>query len=458
MPIRLEIQTQTGVLCHRPLRQGRMKMHHEWEPATQLQILEPSNDRGVTELSGALKNARIALCIGGGIAAIEAPRIARALRRLGATVQAFATEGALKFIGSQSIEWATANPLVVTPSGLAEHVTNHDLVFVSCATADIIGKAAHGICNDGVTTLIQSALGSKIPVVFAQTMHESLAASPIVSENIERLRQLPLVKFLRPRFHEAKLKSRMPEDLADEVAHIHNRWGQDTRSAVPANNPHHRRVLLTYGGTKTPIDAVRAISNLSTGSLGNEFLRELYRWGFEIEALQADVSVPTPDLEHLTVVPARTYADMYNKFCSTDPRRFIGVFMLAAISDYVMNSETRARKIPSSQSELKLNLVPAEKLIKLEQFKSFPFRFAAKLTEDSGEAAQNSIAQLASNSQAQYIFWNTIDEAFGQKQVCGRIWDTRTKATDAIPFTSKSSVARTAVDLLRKSLLPNSSH
>jgi hypothetical protein len=149
---------------------------------------------------------------------------------------------------------------------------------------------------------------------------------------------------------------------------------------------------------------------------------------------------------------------MYNKFCSADPRRFIGVFMLAAISDYVMNSENRPRKIPSTQADLKLNLVPAEKLIKLEQFKNFPFRFAAKLTEDSGEAAQNAIAQLASNSQAQYIFWNTIDEAFGQKQVCGRIWDTRTKTTDAIPFTSKSSVARTAVDLLRKSIFPNSSH
>lgn len=433
-------------------------MHHDSEAATQLQILEPSNDRGVTELSRALKDTRIALCIGGGIAAIEAPRIARALRRLGATVHAFATESALKFIGIQSIEWATANPLVVTPTGLAEHVTNHDLVFVSCATADLIGKAAHGICSDAVTTLIQSALGSRIPLVFAQTMHESLAASPLVMENIERLQRLPLVKFLRPRFQEAKLKSRLPEDLADEVAHVHNLWGRGSKNAKGDTNSHHRRVLLTYGGTKAPIDSVRAISNLSTGSLGNEFLRELYRWGFEIEALQADVSVPNPDLENLTIVPARTYAEMYNGFCSSDPRRFVGVFMLAAISDYVMSSELRHKKIPSSQSELKLILVAAEKLVKLEQFRKFPFRFTAKLTEDSGDAAQQSIATLANNSHAHYVFWNTIDEAFGQKQVCGRIWDTSTKASEAIPFTSKSAVARTAVDLLRKSLIPNSSH
>jgi phosphopantothenoylcysteine decarboxylase / phosphopantothenate---cysteine ligase len=128
---------------------------------------QESSDVKVSLLGQALSGCHIALCVGGGIGAVEAPRVARELRRYGARVQIFATENALRFVGQVSLEWASGEALTVQPSGLAEHVFEGDLILVAPATTDLLAKAAQGLCVDGVTTLIQSALGLAKTVFFS---------------------------------------------------------------------------------------------------------------------------------------------------------------------------------------------------------------------------------------------------------------------------------------------------
>jgi hypothetical protein len=123
--------------------------------------------------------------------------------------------------------------------------------------------------------------------------------------------------------------------------------------------------------------------------------------------------------------------------------------MLAAVSDFRTADGPQSGKIPSSAKTLKVELVPAEKLVCGAEFRTFPFRFAAKLTKDALEDSQQDLKRLAQTSDAHFIYWNTIEEAFGTVAHCGRIWSTSTPIAESTVCQSKSAAARDAVALLR---------
>ena len=369
--------------------------------------LKLMDDLAVSHVSHSLQGKRIALCCCGGIAAIDSPKVARSLRRRGASVEAWATENALKFVGIASLEWATSKPVVTSPSGMAEHISTHDCILVCNATADVIAKAAQGICSDGVTTLIQSAMGLKIPVIFLQTMHESLAHSPIVQRNCEILRAFDNVSFLKPRIEESKLKIRPHEEIADEVSHIVNKHKFAGRIG---------KTLLTMGGTRVALDSVRAISNRSSGRLGLALLKELYRWGLAVDVFVGEATVDLPSLDGVSIKKVPSYEQMYSavkNICSAD---YSGVFMLAAVSDFITEQKHAGKeKISSKRETIDVHLVRSSKIVALDSFQRIPFRFTCKLTQDDGHEAQEAIERLLAASNSHYIFWNTVTEAFGKE-------------------------------------------
>lgn len=402
-------------------------------------------DRDVHLLSSSLKGRRIALCVGGGIAATEAPKIARALRRLGAEVEAYVTENALKFIGEASLEWATSRSVTRNPTGQAEHVSTHDLVFVACATADLMAKSAHGICSDGVSTLIQSALGAGIPVLFAPTMHESLANSPFIQKNFETLQNSSNVYLLSPRNEEAKLKSRFAPDIADEASHFYNNIRMDKLFRS-------KKVLVTAGGTRVPIDAVRALSNLSTGTLGQFVVAELYRWGFKVDLALAQAQSEYPTYDFLQVYSLKELHSMAAFLNSVESTNYLGLFMLAAISDYEPIDLDPNSKIASKNENLILHLKRTPKLLALENLSRIPFRMACKLTADDSPSSRESVAALWAQCRPNLIFWNTVNEAFGESGSKGHLWDTSSELTAASPCHSKLEAARESVKRFREKM------
>src|SRR3989344_6233163 len=131
-----------------------------------------------------LEGRTIALCVTGGIAAIETPKLARQLRRHGAVVQAYVTDAALQFVGTAALEWATEREVIHALSGRAEHICREDAVVVAPATLNTINGIIAGLANNPVTTLVASALGARKPVLVAPTMHESLYQNPILQRNL----------------------------------------------------------------------------------------------------------------------------------------------------------------------------------------------------------------------------------------------------------------------------------
>jgi len=180
------------------------------------EIYNGNEDLQVENIGNDLEGKTIAMCVTGGIAAIETPKIARHLRRYGAEVNCYATENALKFIGRASLEWATEKEVVVELSGLAEHICREDLVLVVPATTNTINKIFSGIADNNVTSLVASAMGMKKPIYLAPSMHLSLYQNPVLEENLGKADGYG-IKIIAPRFGENKAKQATTRKVVGEI-------------------------------------------------------------------------------------------------------------------------------------------------------------------------------------------------------------------------------------------------
>lgn len=145
-------------------------------------------DHEVPRDGDALDGVRVALVVTGGIAAFKAPMIARALRRQGAVVTAFATTEGLRYVAREALEWACDRPVVVDLTAGAEHLSDSapfDVYLVAPATYSVIGKVANGIADTPVTATLASAVGRMergfASILLAPTMHGSMHNSILVA-------------------------------------------------------------------------------------------------------------------------------------------------------------------------------------------------------------------------------------------------------------------------------------
>jgi phosphopantothenoylcysteine decarboxylase/phosphopantothenate--cysteine ligase len=368
---------------------------------------DKANDLAVELKSDALSNVRIAVCMGGGIAAIEVPKVVRELRRLGADVRVFATESALKFVGKDALEWASTKPVVVQSGGLAEHVAQEDTLLVFPATTDLIGKAANGICPDACSTYIQSALGREMTTAFLPTMHDSLRNSPAFKDNMRRLSQFRGVSFIEPRIEEGKWKSPSPETIALEVAFRHNQaqWLQNGGSRPKA--------LVTLGGTATKIDLARTITNLSTGTLGAILVRKLLEQGIQVTALCGHHTATLSACSELRAIDCREFSSMEKHINELgQSESFSAFFHIAAVSDYG-TEKTVDKKISSTANELELKLTRLPKLIASPSLAKIPFRSACKFTSTDGPEDLKKAQKLLKENKLDAVIWNWGEAAFG---------------------------------------------
>ncbi len=316
--------------------------------------LHPSKDI-VGAKSSELGGKRVALCITGGAAAYRCPDLARELMKRGAEVYAVMTEAASKLITPELMRWATGNPVVTELTGDIEHIAlttgddKVDLVIVAPATANTISKAAHGICDNAVTTLIASALGSNIPVVFVPAMHASLYVSPGVQRSLEELRAMG-GEVIEPWMEEGKAKMPDVSFIAERVAERLTRRGQFKGL----------KFLVTAGPTREPLDAVRFLTNPSSGKMGFALAEEAWRRGGEVTLIKGPVEHRAP--HGVKVVDVVTTEDMYRAVEAELTNTGYDVVILAAAPlDYGFSS-TFNHKLPSGLAELDVKLQPRPKI------------------------------------------------------------------------------------------------
>jgi phosphopantothenoylcysteine decarboxylase/phosphopantothenate--cysteine ligase len=296
-----------------------------------------------------LKDKKVVLCITGSIAAVETVKLARELRRHGATVHAAMSQAAQTIITPLALEFATGNPVVTSITGKVEHVAlagdvegKADCILVCPCTLSSMGKMASGIADTPPTLMVATGM-SHIPVLVVPTMHGSMAKSPFADAIRNRLADGGIT-VVRGTADEGKLKMPPIERIIKEVS-----------AAVSPKDFAGMRAIVTAGATREPIDGIRHITNRSTGKMGAAVAWELHRRGAEVTVIAGiSVSEELPG----TVVRADTHEDVRKElFLRPDGDIYV---MAMAVSDF---SVERSEGKLCSSSEHVLHLKPHAKIL-----------------------------------------------------------------------------------------------
>jgi phosphopantothenoylcysteine decarboxylase/phosphopantothenate--cysteine ligase len=304
-----------------------------------------------------LAGRRIVLGISGSIAAVEAPRIARELIRHGADVVAVMSREATRIVTPEAMTFATGHPAITELTGDVEHVTllgpgegRADLLLIAPATANTLSKIAHGIDDTAVTSCASVALGGGVPILLAPAMHAHMGLNPAVRENLERLRSWG-VGIVAPVEAEGEEKIPPPETVAAAVLR---------RLAGPPWAG--RRLIVIGGASRERIDAVRSITNESSGETAIALATQGYFRGADVELWAGGMHRTPPP--YLAIRHWGSIADLLALAKAQAPalRDASAIVVPAALSDFTLPS--RAGKIPSHGVEgLTLNLARAPKVL-----------------------------------------------------------------------------------------------
>ncbi|MFC1697281.1 bifunctional phosphopantothenoylcysteine decarboxylase/phosphopantothenate--cysteine ligase CoaBC [Nanoarchaeota archaeon] len=309
------------------------------------------DDRQVDLVGGYLSGKRITICLSGGIAAIETPKLARMFRRYGAEVRAIMTNASQKIIGPESMKWATGKGVVTDLGGDVEHIQLEDMVVVHPATLNTINKFSQGIADNPATTCLASNFGRNVPIVFVPAMHYSLFMNPIFQENVKNLKEkYGNVHFVDPRVGEGKAKIAKLEDVVAAC----------TREL--ADGPLvGKNILITAGPTKSYIDRVRSVTNRSSGKLGMKIAKDLYLRGANVKVVYGPGKVKMPS--YLDVVDVNSPQEMLDATISSLKEKDYdcGIFT-AAVLDFVPDNYVDGKT--KSGGEMNVKLVPSPKIIK----------------------------------------------------------------------------------------------
>jgi len=296
-----------------------------------------------------LAGKEIVIGVTGSIAAVETVKLVHALRRKGATVRPVMSAAAQGIVHPDALTYASGNETITRLSGLVEHVTlcgdggSAALLLIAPCTANTIGKIACGIDDTPVTTCATTALGSGLPVIVVPAMHHSMYRHPAVVKNIKTLKSWG-VEVAEPRIEEGKAKIAG----TDEIVLMCER-------AVLGKLLAGKRVLITSGPCREPVDDVRVLTTRSSGQMGREIALEAYRLGADVTVVH---NGNLPLVENTAVETAADMSRAVGAYLKkTIPDYYIGA---AAVSDFA--PKKIAGKIPSGKP-VTLDLRPLPKLL-----------------------------------------------------------------------------------------------
>ena len=307
-----------------------------------------------------LKGKTVVLAVSGSIAAYKIASLASALKKLHANVQVLMTKNAVNFINPITFESLTGNKcLVDTFDRNFQYSVAHvalakqaDVVLVAPASANVIGKIAHGIADDMLTTTVMACKCKKI---IAPAMNTNMFDNPILQDNLKILEHYgyevisPAVAYLACGDTGA---GKMPEPellllyILREIAYEKDMQG--------------KRVLVTAGPTQESIDPVRYLTNHSTGKMGYAIAKMCMLRGAEVTLVSGPTSIAKPEFVH--VVDVVTAKEMYEEVTKRAKDQDI-IIKAAAVADYRPKSVS-SEKMKKKDDDLAIPMERTDDILK----------------------------------------------------------------------------------------------
>ena len=337
-----------------------------------------------------LKNKTVLLGVTGSIAAYKIANLASALKKLHADVHVLMTKNATNFINPITFESLTGNNCLVDTFDRnfqfqVEHLSiakKADVVMIAPASANVIGKIAHGIADDMLTTTVMAC---KCPVYVSPAMNTNMYENPIVQDNMKVLEKYgyhiitPASGYLACGDTGA---GKMPEPetllqyIVQEIA-----FEKDLKG---------KKILITAGPTQEKIDPVRYITNHSSGKMGYALAKRAAMRGAEVTLDSGQVSIaPPPFVNFVSITSAK---DMFDAVTAVSDEQDI-IIKAAAVADYrpaVVSDE----KMKKKDGELSIELERTDDILKYLGEHKREGQFLCGFSMETQNMIENSRAKL----------------------------------------------------------------
>src|SRR5690625_4360596 len=277
---------------------------------------------------------RIVLGVTGGIAAYKAALLLRLMTEDGHEVHVVPTDSALKFVGKPNWKALSGHPVYNDTFEAVEDV-NHvlqgrqaDLVIIAPATANSMAKAAAGLAPDLIGNILLTAT---VPVVMAPAMHTEMWENPATQANVAALRSrgIHVIEPAVGRLTGADTgKGRFPEP--EDI------WAQAQKIVAQASRPQQlagKRVVISAGGTREPLDPVRYIGNRSSGKQGVALAEVAAQQGAQVTLIAGAMDIPAPQDPNITVVNIESTRELLEAVLE-HARDQDALMMAAAVADF----------------------------------------------------------------------------------------------------------------------------
>ncbi|MBN2545503.1 MAG: bifunctional phosphopantothenoylcysteine decarboxylase/phosphopantothenate--cysteine ligase CoaBC [Spirochaetes bacterium] len=397
-----------------------------------------------------LKDKNIILCVSGGIAAYKAAGLASFLKKQGANVYAVMTKNALEFIKPLTFKTVTGNKVTTNmfdESDFVPHISLADLadlIIVAPATANIIAKAAHGIADDMVSTLLLSSNAKKIIV---PSMNSKMYLNPITQKNIKLLKENDYF-IMEP---DIGLLACGYEGIGKfpDIEKIYGFLLQILSGKKSYFTG--KKILITLGGTIEDIDPVRYISNRSSGKMGFNLAEEFIARGGNVTLLIGNISELLlssfkSKYPKTKIINVRSSNDLYDKVIGFE-NDFDIYCMVAAVADYM--PDYKADKIKNKNGiELKLSATK-DILASLKKRKNALYIGFAAETENLTKNAKEKLK----NKNLDFIIANIVK---GEKNAIGNdnaevvILNKYNEEEFRIDYNDKKFIAQNIIDYIEK--------
>ncbi len=380
--------------------------------------------------------ARILVGVTGGIAAYKACELVRLLVKSGHDVVPLVTPGAQRFVAEE-----TFLALARRPRGedLYPHLTRADLLVIAPCTANTLAKLAHGLADNVLT---EAALAHRGPVLVAPAMNPRMWAHPATRANVETLLARG-VELVGPDEGELAEGEWGVGRLAEPVE-IAARAAQLLAPPTLAG----RRVLVTAGGTREPLDSVRFLGNRSSGRMGVALAAEAHRRGAEVVLLAANLAVAAP--VGVETIPTPTAESMLNAALALEDVDI--ALCAAAVADY-RPAMTLAGKRAKDDASWAVELEPTDDVARALGARKRTGQVLVAFGAEHGEEGLERKRGMLESKNADLVVYNDVGRAdIGFDAADNEVVLVTAAGERAIEKASKARIAAAVLDEVERLL------
>ncbi len=393
-----------------------------------------------------LKNKCVVLGVTGSIAAYKIASLASALKKQHCNVQVIMTRNAAQFITPVTFETLTGNKCLIDTFDRnftfeVEHISvakKADLVLVAPASANVIGKLAHGIADDMLTTTIMAC---KCPKLLSPAMNTAMYENPVVQDNLTTLKRYGW-KIIEPASGRLACgdtgagKMPEPETLLSYIEQ-HLAFEKDLLG---------KKVLVTAGPTQEALDPVRYLTNHSTGKMGYAIAHAASLRGADVTLVSGPVSIAPPPF--VNVIPITSAQDMFEAV-SAHAVEQDAIIKAAAVADYTP-ADVSSEKVKKKDGDMSIPLKRTTDILKYLGEHKRDGQFLCGFSMETEHMLENSTAKLTKKNVDMIVANNLKTTGAGFGTDTNVVTLITREGAEELPLMSKEEVAHQILNRIFK--------